>query len=467
MNVSKLTLYVLIPVFAVFLSGCGKEQPIPYTVNLEIWGLFDSSDAYADAINAYRLANKDHVGEISYRKMSEETYQEDLIRAFADGKGPDIFLVRNAWLPKFETLIASAPVYEFSEKEYRDAFVDVVADDFLIDGKAYGVPLSVDSLALYYNKDIFNAAGITAPPTDWESFLSVSRALTTIDSFGNISQSGAALGTAKNVNRSSDILLARAFQEGAGVTSKGFRDQLPISSEEMRRAADFYSQFARLGSEQYSWNSRQHYSIDAFYEGTLGMMLNYSWHIDTLRRKNAKLNFGTATMPQILGGQPANYANYWSFVVAKNKATPESAPNQPASFPQGKYNDLRIHESWQFLHYFAFPHPSGTFTLRNPLSNLSASIAVKDDPAKKYLEQTGKPAARRDLVEEQKRDARLSPFAYGNLVAKSWRIGDIERAEGILSEAIESVSRGEAVVPGALGVAENQIRILDRANNTY
>lgn len=458
-----LRIFLAVPVLlgAISLSGCGKEPAsTPYKVDLEIWGLFDDSGAYQEALTAFRDLNKDHINTITYRKMSEETYQEDIVRAFAEGKGPDIFLIRNSWLPKFETLIAPAPAYQFSEKEYRDAFADVVSHDFIIDGKAYGAPLSVDSLALYYNKDLFNAAGIANPPATWDEFLINAKALSSVDTYGNIVQSGAALGTAKNINRSPDILLALALQKGARIESKGSTDAFPISSEPMNQALDFYSQFSKIGSESYSWNSRQHYSIDAFYEGSLAMMVNYSWHLDTIRRKNAKLNFAVAALPQFSGTQPSNYANYWSFVVAKNKAAPAIPENQPAPFPAGKYNDLRVHESWQFLHYFAFPHPEKSVTLRNPLSDTSVTVPIKDDPAKAYLDKTKKPAARRDLIEEQKRDPWFAPFASGNLLAKSWRIGEIERVEGILAESVESVDRGESTTRGALQSADAQIRAI-------
>lgn len=447
---------------AVMLSGCGEQKPIPYKVNLEIWGLFDDSDVYRDAISNFRTLNESHIGEIAYRKIVDiETYRQDLLTAFAEGKGPDIFLIRNSWMPDFANLIAPAPAYQTNEKEFRDAFVDVAADDLVLDGKIYGAPLSVDSLGLYYNKDLLNAAGITVPPATWDEFLLDAKLLNSIDAFGNITQSAAALGTAKNINRSPDILVALALQQGVKRETDGFSDKLGVSDGAMPRALDFYSQFARVGSEYYSWNSRQHYSIDAFSEGTLGMMFNYSWQVDALKRKNAKLNFSVASLPQFSGSAPANYANYWTFVVAKNKA-PQVREGEQPTFPVERYNDLRVHESWQFLHFLAFPHPGKNVTLRNPLSDMSATFVMPDDPAKAYVEKTKKPAARRDLVAAQKGDPWLAPFSSGNLIAKGWRFPSIEQAESILAEAIESVNRGENTAQGALQVAGNQIDLLGR-----
>lgn len=453
---------VLLPAAAFVLSGCGKVTPPAYRVDLEIWGTFDDSDAYQESLNAYQEVARAHLGSISYRKKAPETYKEDLLNAFAEGNGPDVFLIRSSWLPLFKNLIVAAPEYQVSEKEFRDAFVDVVANDLVVDGKMYGAPLSVDSLALYYNKDLFNAAGITTPPTTWEELITDARLLNSVDYYGNIRQSAVSLGTAKNINRSTDILLAMAGQYGLRGLPKGFSDDLSVSSEAMRNALTFYSGFSSIGSDRYSWNADQHYSIDAFYEGNLAMMVNYSWQIDAIRKKNAKLNFGVAPLPQLTGAAPSNYANYWMFVVAKDKKAPSSDSGRTV-FPAGKYNDIRVHESWQFLHYLAFPHPGMKETLRNALSLQSfTDAAIAIDPAKAYAEKTRQPAARRDLLEMQKKDPWLAPFATGNLVAKDWRVGEVENVESILAEAIESVNRGEAAVQQALSVAGAQVDKIQR-----
>lgn len=442
---------------AVVLSGCGKVTAPSYKIDLEVWGIFDDSDAYQGALSTYQRIAQSHIGAVTYRKMTADTYREDLLSAFAEGRGPDVFLIRSSWLPLFRNLIVAAPEYEFSEKDFRDAFVDVAADDLVVDGRTYGAPISVDSLGLYYNKNLLNAAGIATPPLTWDELETDIKLLNSVDYYGNIRQSGVALGTSKNINRSTDILMAMAEQRGIRTLRDGFRDDVDVSSEPMRQAMSYYAGFASIGSERYSWNADQHYSIDAFSEGNLAMMMNYSWQVDAIRKKNAKLNFGVAPLPQIRGAAPANFANYWVFVVAKDRKAP-STDQKTKTFPDGKYNDIRAHESWQFLHYLAFPHPGNAFVLRNALmTDSSAQVEVKEDPAATILARTGQPAARRDLITEQRKDPWLAPFAYGNLIAKGWRVGDTESAEQILSDAIESVNRGETALQQALSAAFSQL----------
>jgi maltose-binding protein MalE len=71
------------------------------------------------------------------------------------------------------------------------------------------------------------------------------------------------------------------------------------------QALSFYTQFAKLSTsttginQAYTWNSRQHYSTDAFAEGSVAMMFNYSWQMAEIKNKNPKLNFSIASVPQI------------------------------------------------------------------------------------------------------------------------------------------------------------------------
>lgn len=454
---------VAIVLSGLLFSGCGFKSTAPetYQVKLEVWGILDS-DAYTGIFGEYRKINP-YVTEINYRKLPIETYKEDLLNALAAGNGPDIFMIRNAWRGAFEDKLIPAPDYLLTEKQYRDAFVDVVASDFVKDGKIYATPLSVDSLALYYNKDLFNAAGIASPPVTWEELLGDVLKLNRVDQFGVINQSAIALGTAQNINRSTDVLQALMLQMGSGI-GQTEQTRAEFSDENSRKALEFYTQFANIGSNFYSWNPRLHYSIDAFSENTLGMTINYSWKYAEIKQKNAKLNFGIAPLPQFAGTTPVNFPNYFGFAVAKNKTIVADTPTpQSAVAPDpAKRNYLRVHEAWQLLDYMTLPHPGNTVTLMNGIAGTTKSFPLSFDPTKQYLEMTNQPAARRDLVEWQKQNVVLAPFAAGNLIAKNWYQGNPEAVETIFAEMIDSVNNKKESVYDALSSATNRVNLVGR-----
>jgi ABC-type glycerol-3-phosphate transport system substrate-binding protein len=460
--------FVFIASLFVF-SGCVKSSNPSYKVDLEVWGVFDNSDSLEKISSEYKKINP-HVGDIKYRKFTIDSYKNDLIDALASGQSPDIFWINNTWMPSFEDKVEPAFDWLTNESEFRSNFVDVVVNDFLIDKKIYAAPLSVDSLALYYNKDIFNSVGITTPPKTWEEFDEDVRKTTRIDQNDNIVQAGASLGTAYNINRSTDILGLLMFQNGVKMVGDEKKEvtfnkviNLPNgqTAKAGENALNFYTQFARRNSSVYTWNPRMHYSIDSFYEGTSATMLNYSWQYSTVKSKNSKLNFAVAVIPQISVDNPVNYANYWGLAVSKNKVLSDSQKKKLSEngLTEANYNKVRTYEAWQFLKYLTFKN-NGSVTLYNSINGNKATFPVKDDPAETYLTDTQEPAARRDLIEKQKNDPILGPFVYGNLIAKSWYQWNPEETEKILAEAINSVNLGSSTAYEALNLAANRINVL-------
>lgn len=444
------------------ISGCGCKQTNPkqYTLNLEIWGLFDNQEAFSDIIENYKKVNP-NIGQVTYKKLAVDTYKKDLLDALASGQGPDIFMVQNNWLPSFKDKITPAPTATLTEQKFRSDFVDVAANDFLDQGRIYAVPLSVDSLALYYNKDLFNEAGITAPPANWSAFMDTVRRLTKVDSQGNILRSGAAIGTAYNINRSTDILNLLMLQNGTTmvdpVSKRALFDQVAQSGGQNvfpgENALNFYTQFAQSGNSVYCWNKNMHYSIDAFSEGSTAMMFNYSWQLDTIAAKAPKLSFAVAPVPQLPNAATVNYANYWGYAVALNKkpAGTQLDPKQPQIT-----NDVRIAEAWNFLKFLATRPESAIATTSN-VAGLQKTTGTNFDPAVSYLQKTQKPAARRDLIEAQKSDARLGVFVQGNLVAKSWYESDPDTIEALFAQMIDAVNRGAATPYDAIKAAAQQV----------
>lgn len=464
---NKILLAVLLSFGVIFLSGfgCKQEPKKTYSLNLEIWGLFDGPDAFDEIFDAYKEINP-NISEITYRKMNQDTFQQDLIKAMAAGQGPDIFLVHNRWIPSFTANIYPAPAEILSEQKMRNDFVDVVVNDFVVDGGVYASPLNVDTMALYYNKDLFNVAGVTNPPKDWNEFMDIARKLTKFDDNGQIVQSGAAMGTAFNINRAADILNLLMLQKKTEMVDAGkiraiFNNRTGSGvnmSSPGEDAFNFYAQFADQNSTTapYTWNSRLHNSIDAFSEGTLGMMLNYSWQMDALSFKSPKLNYAVAPVPQF-SEEKVNVANYWGFTVAKNRT-----PSIPTNAKEGSVpvtNDLRAEESWKLIAFMTTKADQNVVVTKE-VAGRKQVVSSDFDAAAKYAEKTNKPAARRDLIEKQKGDPKIGIFAQENLIAKSWYQIDSDAIEALFVQAIEKVNRGEFSTKEALDFVASNVNMM-------
>ena len=442
-------LFLVILMGSVLFSGClKKKQPEVPQMELEVWGIFDDSDVY-DEINAFFAERDPYVSRVKYRKIVDRNikeFEKTFTNALANGTGPDIIYFKSSWLPKHGDKLMPMPDSEQSLGHFRDSFVDVAYQDFVYKNNIFAKPLYCDTLALYYNNNILNQAGLVKPPATWDELKQYTKILTKVDDYGNIKQSAIALGRAKNpgeINRAGDIVMLMMLQGGAVMNKEGtlyaeFNKSTLNNSDPGVIALNFYTAFANASTPLYTWNAKMPYSIDAFRYGQTAMMINYSYWYDRLKRSDPKLDFSVAPVPQSgLENKAVNYPSYWGMAVVKNKPLPVGV---------GYTNEDRIREAWRYINFVTNPPTQqGNF-----------------DATKYYLTKTHKPAARRDLIEQQKNDPVLGVFARQALTAKSWRQVDNFAIDEIFMDMIDAVNRGAMTVSEAINNAEARIAALVR-----
>ena len=438
----RITLILFTALIVVFVTcglGCKKTTPAPGvkprgpkssqpSINLSFWGLWDDSSIMQPLIDEYKKVNPNVT--ITYKKWEYSEYEEMVTESLAAGRGPDIWMIHNTWLPKEEEKLAPMPDSLKALPDFKKTFVDVVSDDLVDQSQIYGVALSVDTLALYYNQDLLKSAHYASPPENWEEFKEYVEKLTKFDELGNIIQAGAALGCARNVNRTADILSLLMLQNGTQMISEDrteatFNQEITEQTGEKfnpgKEALIFYTDFANPKKKVYCWNPTLANSIDAFIDEKAAMMFSYSYMRPTIEARAPKLNYAIAPVPQIRGTpKEVNFANYWGLVVSKQSQAVDVA--------------------WDFLRF------------------LSSKEMVT-----KYCQATGRPASRYDVLEEQQKDPQLSVFANQVLTAKSWYRGkNPSQTEGIMIDMIEKVVLGEKKAEEAIDWAAAQVTTLLR-----
>lgn len=393
-------------------------------VELEFWGIFDEPGAFDEAIRNFRKLNPNI--NVRYVPFPFEEYEKAVIDALASGHGPDIWMIQNTWLPKHKDKLAPLDQNDknlnYKLFNFRQDFVDVAQTDLVDNGQIYALPLYIDTLALYYNKDLLNSAGISQAPKIWDEFNETVEVLTKKDSRGNIEKAGAAMGLARNINRSTDILMLLMIQSGAQMVDRDLKQATFARTVEFQPvgevALEYYTDFADPLKSVYTWNNNLFYSIDSFVTERTAMMFNYSHHIQTIRAKSPRLNFGVALMPQPKNASVrVDYANYFA----------------PAVSAASKNKDA----AWKFLVY---------------LASREGSLA--------YLNKSLRPAARRDLIEFQKTDPDLGVYSKQALSARSWYQVDPAAIEKIFADMIEDVVFRRATAPEALRAGQDRVTVL-------
>ncbi len=439
----------LLMVTILLLTGFGckglsvQEAEWTKPVTLEYWTVFDDVDAIQELATQFQ---KDHPFiTIKIKQMRSSELYDNLVEALADDQGPDMISVRNTWLGKFESKLSPMPATirnttlqvqrgQFSTQTIVNTqnnpgltttqldreYVQAVKQDVVRNGKIYGLPLSMDTLAMYYNKDLLDRAQIAEPPKDWKEFQSDVKKLTKIDKTSNkIVQSGVALGTGNNVPGSEDILyvlfkqsqLPFADQNGRATFNQITQNTPQGELTPAMQVIGFYSDFANSARDTYTWNESMENGLERFINGSVGFYVGHSYDYPIIKARSPQLNFDVMPMLQLSSENPVNVASYWvQSVVAKSK---------------------HPDEAWNFLTYIT--HSSAT---------------------KQYLDRTGRPAALRALVAGQikAQDVDTAPtpnatsainkhftasFASQVLVADTWYKGrDYEAATKSINDLL-------------------------------
>ncbi|MDP3988558.1 MAG: sugar ABC transporter substrate-binding protein [Candidatus Levybacteria bacterium] len=293
-------------IFALILPRFSK--PKVENVTLTYWGLWEDNQVMQSIISDFERQNPNI--KIEYVKQEPKQYRDRLTTRISQGTGPDIFRFHNTWLPMFLNTLVPLPSDTIKKEDFQNWYYPVVRKDLVKNGAIYGVPLEIDTLALFINTDSFKAASLE-PPKTWDEFSRISRSLTVKDETGKIKNSGAALGAFDNITHAPDIISLLMLQNGADL--KNFSSTL----QSVNDALSFYTSFAK--DEGAVWDQTLDPSILAFSKGNLSMFFGYSWDIFTIKSLNPNLNFAIYPVPS-LPGRNMTIASYWAEgVSAKSK----------------------------------------------------------------------------------------------------------------------------------------------------
>jgi len=425
---SRIKILLLLSVFIFSGMSCGSAQPktdpnLGKPVTLNWWRVHDDPNSVSKIVDSFQTKHPNVV--INVRTFRPEEYEYAILNALAEDRGPDILSLRSSWIPKYQTKLLPLPEeirrvtaidkstqvevrIEYSAtkvatptlSELRTKFSDFPFRSMLFNGRVFGVPLGVDTLAMFYNREYFNEQNIITAPTTWTQVIDAVKKLTLRNRKGDILQSGIALGGINNVVRSFDILSLLMLQEGttmafpgqvAFANSRGpFTNDIPGLS-----ALRFYSDFANPIKDTYSWNESFPDSITAFARGQTAIAFGYPFHATRIRQLAPTLDFGVSEFPQIEGTpRSVNYGSMWLETVTKKSRHPDYA--------------------WDFV-----------------LSMMESSNAES------YLQATGKVAALRELLAAQLKSD-LAPFAQALPTATDWYRGfDLASAERSFSRMVE------------------------------
>lgn len=402
------------------IPGLRRETERIPRITLTMWGVDDPA-FFNDNLRAYEQFRNGI--KVSYEKVSQQTFERDLVNALASGRAPDVIMFHHTWLWKHGDKIRPIDQSQLNLKTLRQIFPQVVEDDFVVDGFTYALPLYLDSLALLYNQDLYDKNGIVLPPKDWLEFQNLIPKLRQKTPENKLVRPAAALGgSGKTIDKIADLVSLLMMQAGAKMTDPDLTEATFSYADADRNpgldALTFYLKFSDPNNLYYTWNEEQDYSLDSFAKGETAMIFGYNETRKNLRATNPFLNFRAGEMPQPTNTPESkfvNYADYWGLAVPHNSQNTKWA--------------------WDLILY----------------------LTTNDAIAEQYLLASDRPPATRTLIRDYLDHPELGVFAKQALTARSWPQVDQNRIAVIFSDMIKAILNRQLSMETALFQAADEV----------
>ncbi len=389
-----------------------------------IWGTFKNPDIYK-VFDDTRNGNQDLT--ITYTAKNESSYEQDLLQAFALGKGPDLFFITPEMVQKDSDFIYKIPFASYQQKTFQDAFIDG-ATVYLANDGVIAFPIAVDPMVMYYNKDIISNAGLAKIPDYWDELFDLAPQLTKKKDDGTILQSMIALGRFDNVTHAKDILATLLIQNGNPIVQATATGYTPVltggtstsSISPTESVLNFYTEFTSPTVEAYSWNRALKNSVDMFTGGKLAFYLGRASELFKIQSINPNLSFDVSAMLQTRGSKAKRtYARIYALAVNKKSA------NLTTAFSV-----------------------AGLLTTGDSAKNFAAAVSL--------------PPALRSLLSTKPTDPYLFTFWSSAIIARTWLDPDTKGSDAVFGELIDNLLSNKLSLDDAISKAQTQLEFLSK-----
>lgn len=400
-------LMIVTSCLALFLSACGTgddgggggggeaiqidEEGVSGTVRLSGWQSSPAEEQLlSETIDAFMEAYPNV--EVDYESIPTD-YIQVMTGQFSAGEPPDLFYVQaefsDAWME--DGLLEPLDQYIEGNDFDTSPFYPQLLEVFQLDGATYGLPKDGGPLALFYNTDMLDAAGVQ-PPTTWDELRSAAEALT--------GDGVAGLCVGPELPR----IGAFIYQAGGGIYNED-GTELTITSPESVEGIDFYLELHDAGVLQTPAELGAGWCGEAFGTGAAAMTMEGTWLFPPMENDFPDINFDVVELPQ--GAELGNLFFTNAYGIGVDSANKEGA--------------------WVLLQYLTGPEGMGKWT--------SLGLALP---------------ARTDVEPAPGREAHAASREYATAYAFARNFPDIQAAfNNELTRVLEEGGTGQEIADAA------------------
>jgi multiple sugar transport system substrate-binding protein len=317
-RINKSTVLVMFLMVILLLNACSPQRA---QVDFVFMRTSDFTEPYwQGVIKDFEAQNPDI--QVNLHIFTWDEGRQKIADMVAQGNPPTLARVATRWIPEYVASGWLEPVDGYMSEEFRSQFIPLLINEgSQYDGRTFGLPITVSSRALYFNKILFKQAGLATPPRNWAELKDAARAIHALgsDKYGFGIQG-------KQAETSTYFYYFLWGNGGEILTKDGTRPA--FNGPEGQAAAEFLMEMINEGLTQPDPAESERKGMEtAFVEGKLGMVITGPWLATRLKNEAPTLDYGLSTIPYqttsttlaaqdtlILFKQAENKEAAWKFV---------------------------------------------------------------------------------------------------------------------------------------------------------
>ncbi len=157
----------LLAILLLALTGITQAQDQPIEIKYMMWGSPEELAVWQTIVDEFQTANPGiHV---TVDVSDWDSYWDKLQTLFAGGTPPDVFAMDAPLFPDWQSrgVLLNMQPYIDATPGFLDGIYPVTLQVYQREDGYYGLPRDFQTIVLYYNKDMFDAAGMAYPDDTW------------------------------------------------------------------------------------------------------------------------------------------------------------------------------------------------------------------------------------------------------------------------------------------------------------
>jgi multiple sugar transport system substrate-binding protein len=332
MKISKLAVCLLagVSMMSVGAAYAGEVRVTVAEYSAKTGPYFDAAKA------AFEAANPGIT--IKFEVVPWDNLLQKLTTDIGAGTNADLSIIGTRWLIDFVNEDAVEPLDAYMTPDFKGRFIETFLSPSVMDGKTLGLPIAASGRAMYYNKDIFEKAGIAAPPANWDELKADAAKIKALG------EDVAGFGLQGKEIETDVYFYYGMWSQGSEILDADGTSGL--DSPGALAAATLYKSLIDEGLTQKGVTSSSREDVqNLFKQGKVAMMITAPFLSNQIKEEAPNLKYGVAPIPAGPNGDRGTYGVTDSIIMFKNSSNKEEAwkfldflftTEQRALFTQGE-----------------------------------------------------------------------------------------------------------------------------------